>query len=407
MKNQLLISIVITCIISSSVCAIAEDFTLAAESPSKRSVKLEEVWRLGGDDEEGTLIGVVSQGVMDKKGNMYLLDNQLSQVLIIDPAGQELGIIGGPGEGPGELNRPTSLFVNNENQIGVAQGFPGKIVLLQTNGDPGGTISLGSDPQTGGFAFVGETFKKNGTLVVNHGSGAFDMESGKMSSTNKLSLINADGQEVARFAEHTQLRELQRQVFNEAENFKEFDTWALGNDFVYTTPRRDEYFITAKNMKGEIVHTLSRPFTPRKRNDEDKEDLTSGFRMVVNGNELEIEKNILDTDPAINQIDVSLDGRLYVVSCFQKKKLLSGPAAKVYDIISPKGKLIEELTLEVPGFNHEQDRLAFVDGIFYLWLRNFESATEAMNSGFQENSQSDDDLGDVEPLEIILCKIPQ
>ncbi len=397
-------------LIGTSSSAQPLEIVLPADSPDQRTIQLEELWRIGGDDED-FLLGVIASAVLDDEGNVFLLDTQLSQVLVINPDGEETGTISREGEGPGELTRPTGIFLNNQNQIGVTQGFPGKIVLLNMDDTPGGSIKLGSNPETGGFAFVGAAQKRGDHLVVHHGFGAFDMESGKVATTTVLTTVDGDGNETARFAEHIQERELTKQVFDEAANFSELDTWTMSKENVFTVPHRDRYLINVKSLDGSIEKVISRPFEPRKRIDEDKEEMASGFRMVVNGQTLEMEKHILDFDPALNNMYVADDGRLFVETCFQRTTRLSTGVAGRFDIISDEGKLVEELTLELDEFNPDQDRLVFLDGLHFLWVRNFQSASDAMNSGFagDDDSQDEalDELEDVEPLEVVFCRIPR
>ncbi len=84
---------------------------LPSEPPAERSVELQEVWRIGGEDDEDILIGVVGRGVMDDQGNTYLLDRQLSQILVIGPDGELAKTLGREGEGPGEMSRPSDVFL--------------------------------------------------------------------------------------------------------------------------------------------------------------------------------------------------------------------------------------------------------------------------------------------------------
>jgi hypothetical protein len=64
------------------------------ENPSGGAVEieLEELWRVGGDDED-VLFGVIAQLVVDDAGDVYLLDGQLSevQVFCLTREGQEFG----------------------------------------------------------------------------------------------------------------------------------------------------------------------------------------------------------------------------------------------------------------------------------------------------------------------------
>lgn len=45
-------------------------------------VELEELWRIGGADDEDNIFGVVNRALVDDENNIYLLDAQLSLSLI-------------------------------------------------------------------------------------------------------------------------------------------------------------------------------------------------------------------------------------------------------------------------------------------------------------------------------------
>ncbi len=403
MKTFLLAAL--TLLVAAAAFAQPEQITLPENSPSQRTVQLEELWRVGGEDDEDILLGMVAIGVRDEQGNVYLLDSQLSQVLVINPDGELIDTLGREGEGPGEMSRPTGLFLNNSSQIGISQGFPGKIILLNMDGTPGGTINVNQDSESGGFAFVGTAFKRGEHLVVMHGKGTFDMETGMINTRSVLTGIDEQGKELALFAEHNQVRDMNKQVFDEAANFSELTTWALGNNSLLTVPEREKYIINIKGMDGEIKQVISRPFQPRKRNDEDKEDLTSGMEMVINGRSMEMEKHILDYDRAILTMDVATDGRIFVQNCYQAAKYWADGMARKYDIIDADGVFIEELTLEFPGFDTEQDALLFLDGEYFLYMKGFEGATQSMRSAFGGGGEKDDETEEAEPLEVIFCRI--
>jgi len=172
-----------------------QQITLPENNPTARTVQLEEVWRIGGEDEEDVLLGMVPTGVMDALGNVFLLDSQLSQVLVISPEGELINTLGREGEGPGEMSRPTGIFLNNEQQIGIAQGFPGKIILLNTDGNPGGSITVNQDSNNEGFAYVGGVSRRGEHLVVLHGKSAFDMKTANISTRTVLTAMDAQGKD--------------------------------------------------------------------------------------------------------------------------------------------------------------------------------------------------------------------
>jgi hypothetical protein len=402
-----LLSILIMIMTAAVAFAAPATITLPADPPATRTVELVEQWRIGGEDDEEILLGVIFDALVGADGNVYLIDRQLSQVLVISPEGELVTTLGRQGEGPGELNQPHGLFLLEDGKIGVIQGFPGKVTVINPDNTPGGEIHIGGAPEEGGFNFVRELNRCGDNLVGVRGRATFDMESGKSIATNTLSVMDMEGNDTAVIVEHTQENDLQRRVFDEKAQFSEMEEWAIGPDGVlYTTPVRDEYVINARGLDGEMVRTMNREFKPRHRNDEDKQELTDGMVIVMNGVRQEIESKALDNDPAIMGLFVTDDGRLFVRTCFDQEDLLDVGTAGRFDVISGAGEFVEQLTLTVPDFDGENDRLVFMDGVNFLVIRSFDQAQQAMLAGFGDDEEEDGDLDDAEPLEVVFYRMP-
>lgn len=396
-----------------AAAALAAPIQLPAEAPVKRDVPLEEMWRIGGEEDEDVLMGVIFDGKVDADGNTYLIDRQLSQVLVIDPDGELVTTLGREGEGPGELNQPHGLFLMDEGKVGVIQGFPGRVTIINPDDTPGGTIDIGGSAEEGGFNFVRELTKCGDHLVGAHGRATFDMEKGKSLSTNTLSVMDLEGVSQVDICSHSQENDFQRRVFDEAAQFSELDTWGAGADgTIYTAPERENYTIRVRGIDGEIIREMTREFEPRVREQADKDELTDGMVIVMNGRRMEIESKALDTDPAIDEFEVASDGRLFVSTCWDQRRLLSGGVASRYDVISHEGKFLEQVSYLVPEFDGRNDRLVFMDGTHFLLIRNFDQAQENMTAGFGGDAEGagdeeeEEDYEEAEPLEVVLYRIP-
>jgi len=242
-----------------AVAASAAPVQLPADPPATREIALEEMWRIGADDED-VLMGVIFDGKVDAEGNTYLIDRQLSQVIVVDRNGEFVTTLGREGEGPGELRNPHGLFLMDEGRVGVIQGFPGRVTILNPDDTPGGTIEIGGSAEEGGFNFVRQLVKCGDHLVGAHGRASFDMDSGKSVSTNTLSVMDLEGAQQAEICSHEQESDFQRRVFDEAAQFSELDTWiAWPGGLIYTAPVRDEYLIRVRDLEGNVVREMKRP----------------------------------------------------------------------------------------------------------------------------------------------------
>ena len=80
----------------------------------------EEVYRVGSlSGEVWEQFGMVFQVGFDAAGNLYLLDIYSTRVVVVDPEGGFGGVIGRPGDGPGEFSFPRSLAVMPDGTVVV------------------------------------------------------------------------------------------------------------------------------------------------------------------------------------------------------------------------------------------------------------------------------------------------
>jgi hypothetical protein len=396
-------------LLMTAVGALAEPatVTLPAEPPEVRTVELVEQWRIGGDDEEEVLLGVIFDAMVGPDGNVVLIDRQLSQVLVYSSEGELLTTLGRPGDGPGELSQPHGMLLLDDGQIGVIQGFPGKVTILNPDDTPGGEIHIGGSAEEGGFNFVREMAKSGNHLVGARGRATFDTETGKMVTTNTLAIMDMEGKDQVVVVEHSQESDMARQVFDEAADFSELDQWAIGPEgLLYTAPVREDYTINVRNLEGDLIRVMARDFKSRKRSQEDKDELTNGMVIIMNGVRQEIENKALDHDPAIMGMKVAADGQLVLRNCYDQDSLLEIGVAGRFDVISPGGEFVEQLIFKVPGFDGKKDRLVFMDGQTYVVIRNFDQAQDAMMAGFGDETEEDDSLDDAEPLEVVVYRVP-
>ena len=90
-----------------------QDVPLAADFP--------EVYRVGGfDAPEWAEFSTSPRVSFDGAGRLYALDRSAGHVVVIDPSGSLVRIVGGPGEGPGEFNQPQAFVVWPDGRLAVS-----------------------------------------------------------------------------------------------------------------------------------------------------------------------------------------------------------------------------------------------------------------------------------------------
>ncbi len=382
----------------------AEVVDLPAAPPTQRTIALEEVWRMGGDDDK-VLLGLVASGVLDDDGNVLLADRQLCRVVIISPTGEFLGTLGREGDGPGELRRLQSVFVAGE-RVGLVQGFPGKVVYLDRDGIPAGGFKLGDGAEQAGFYAIRDLRCAGPALVAHTDRSSDDFNADRSSTRSTLSVLGLDGIFQAELASHEVARGIRNIVLDEAASWAEFDCWAVSpRGVVATVAERDAWAVNERDLDGALLRVLQRPCRARKRTTEEKEEAVSRIRLssVIAG--ATMEKRPLDTDPVIVDLQYAADGRLFVTTCHNAREQLAEGVAGRFDVIMPEGEYPEELTLMFPGHDPQQDVLVFLDGTRFLILRNYADAEKAIHAAILPKEEQED-LSEAEPLEVVFVRVP-
>lgn len=131
---------------------------------------LEEILRLGSLAGEGPeLFGSIDGLALGPLGEIYILDAQASEIRVFDPEGRFQRAMGGRGEGPGELENPSGLALDNEETLwllnwgnGRYSGFDPETGLVV--GERQRMVPFASFPWLGAF--------ENGTRLLDVGLGS-------------------------------------------------------------------------------------------------------------------------------------------------------------------------------------------------------------------------------------------
>ncbi|MGD9549340.1 MAG: hypothetical protein AB7V45_17590 [Candidatus Krumholzibacteriia bacterium] len=380
----------------------AATVTLPAAAPARRTVALEEVWRLGADD-DGVLIGLVASGVLDRDGNVLLADRQLAHVLVVSPQGEVIATLGREGDGPGELRDLQSVFIAGD-RVGLVQGFPGKVVYVDRDGVPAGGFTLGGGEAGGHYSI--RALRSIGNALVGHTDrSSIDVDADEARTRATLSVLDFDGVSGTELIAHEVSRGIMTIVLDEAAEWAEFATWAVGpGGVVATVAERDAWAIRERSLAGELLRTLRRPYEPRMRNGEEMAEAAARIHVAVATGRSTMERKALDSDPAIVDLQYAADGRLFVTTSRNAARRLAEGVAGRFDVITPAGEFREELTVTFPGHDPQQDLLVFLDGTRFLILQNYEDAEKAIHAAFLPEEEQGD-LSAAEPLEVVLVRM--
>jgi len=380
-----------------STLTLANDFPrlIDEDGPARgeRTLALEELWRVGGDDED-ILFGRIVDVGMREDGTVHVMDNQLCRVSVFSADGEHLGDLGREGEGPGELSQPTGLVLLPDGVVGIAQGFPGQVVRLKSDGTPLPSLYPIGVPADGNFGLLIGIDYADGVLA---GCGGRMVLTGlEDSHTDRfLSLTDADGAEPVRVLERTTPIDPTGQRFVEADAYYVDGRWTLGvGGTIYAAMSRDAYEISVFDASGVLQRVFGRRCEPRERSQAEKDEITP--LINVNGNAPRDDWDIADHDPYISRIQYNdSDGTVWVLTPHGDNDQPEG-VLQTWDVFGADGAYLEQV--EVP-LGHEMN-----DGTIYLVGKGRVVVVRGTGSSFSGRGDAGEDE-EIEPLEVVCYAI--
>lgn len=364
------------------------------------NVELKELWRIGGDtDNEDEFFGVINRIMADADGNIYLLDQQLSEVRIFTSDGEYLNTIGREGEGPGEFRRPADMFFVPGGDIGVLQLWPGKIELLTREGDPAGQFPT-PEADDGGFRIFQRGHYAGDHLVLFGAVNSFS--EGEFSQTKYLASLDEQGEEIARYHEEVRGFNFANTMIDE-HVWDTFDRrWTVDEEGrVYAVTQYPDYKIKVWSPDGTLERVIEREYTHLKRSQKhlDKvRGIYEAFTRQVPNPKFKFDENHKD----IEALHIRNGGELWVQSSRGVYNVPEG-ALGTFDVFDRKGQFYRQVNLmgeadpEDDGFYFVGDRLYVVTGLLQAIL--------AQQGGGEE--EEEEMMEEPEPMAVICYQIDE
>ena len=375
----------------------------AMEEPT--TVKLQELWRLGGESEdENEFFGLIGRITADSKGNVYLLDSQLSEVKIYSAEGKFVKTIGREGEGPGEFRRPGDMFLLPDGNVGVMQTVPGKIVKLSGDGTPAGDFPL-PEPEGGGFQVLRGGQLAGQNLALQRMIQVIDQSGGQPTKADlvfTIDLVSKDGKLLSTMESKTSTLNFASSIITE-ETFDTFENrWTVGDDGkIYACPSRDNYLIKVWTPDGKLERVITREYAHYTRSADEKEytrKIWSGFLKRVPNPDLRIS----DNDKDISNVHVRDDGSIWVLSAHGARKQPAGSLG-MFDVLDSEGRFVRQVTLMGQG-DPQEDAYFFDKDRIYV-VTGFLNAALAAQGGGEAEGEASAEAEDVAPMEVICYRI--
>lgn len=368
----------------------------ATPARGRRTVQLEEQWRVGGEDGED-FFGLISQLTVGDDGTIYLLDTRLSEVPVYSPAGERLGTLSHEGEGPGETRMPANMLFMPDGSLGLVQIFPGRIVKVGLDNTPRGVIEFG-DKTEGGFLSLMDCAAQGERLVVTGEQIAQKPPTGQV-RTSFAAAFGTDGKEQVRYEAYT--RELDFTQFNWVEDELQqidFRKMVVGTDGrVYIASSRNAYRINVYKPDGTPDRVITRPYEHRARKAAEIErietTLATQLAQLPNA-----KWTVSKTEPDIGALRIGPDGNLWVET---SRGGIDQPDGVFYtwDVFDPDGHFSEQVSAGCAGDGEQDMMLWTADGA--IQVTGFVGAVRALQGGGA--AEADDD--EAVPMEVICYRI--
>ncbi|MBU1701594.1 MAG: hypothetical protein KJ970_18100 [Candidatus Eisenbacteria bacterium] len=367
------------------------------------TLKLEELWRAGGNA-EGIMFGLPVEAIADDEGRVYLVDQQLCQVFVFGPDGGLERTLSRQGEGPGEVGIPVDIVKLPDGTFGLAEFFPGKLVKVTPEDIPAGEIvyDMSEEGVIGGITLqtmaeaVGEHLMIAGSRSV--------PKPNVLERSHFLAAVDPAGRQILRYIEQVSEIERPHSVVHEDDFLPCFSLAnAMGPDGrVYAPSQREEYSISVFEPDGALVHLIERPdFEPWKRNDLDMRRITALFHAWAGGNpDTYPEFDLKDTERAITALHIDEKGQLWVQHSRSNRDLPEGVFLNL-DLYDAGGRWQREVQLVCEG-SPVSDGIRFLGDGRVLLIKGFVVARLAcLGSGLATLGEDD-----TETLEIICYRLP-
>ena len=358
-----------------------------------------EQWRAGGEDDE-VFFGNLGAVHTDGDGNVLLLDSQLSEVHVISPDGEHMGVIGAEGDGPGEVRRPNDMFVAPDGTVCLLQGFPGRIVRLHPDGTPAGEAAYkqAADAQGQFAVMVRGLAHPDGMLVA----GIRMSFGGGSVSRQEYFLARCDAEGV----QQTELLMKEHTI-----DYADFALDEMGMDFVwarvattpdgtvFVAPERGAMSFQVYDRSGAPVRSFDRPYTARGRTDEENRQAHKVIEAVGANYPTPPSRITIESTPAaVGGMWATADGRLWVQPGGAPLDLPAGVWARL-DVYDAEGVFTGQVDLVG---DHDATR----DGIFILPDGRLVVVTGSLDAFLSQQAVAgDEDAPEADPLEVI-CYAP-
>lgn len=299
--------------------------------------RLVEDLRIGAMEGQGPeVFGRVHDLEVDGYGRIYVLDSQASEIRVFDDAGQHVRTIGGPGGGPGELQRPTGFTWAPGWRLWVEDPANGRYTVYDTTG-----AVHASYPRTirgVRFRWAG-TFDRSGRLYVR---GLRVLEQSRESVLICMDSVASPADTFLLPKYEPPTYELVRDGLTRWATTVPFApslVWRLAPDGSLWFGITDKYSLYHRSLDGDTLRIVERGHTPLRVTAAERDDaLTADYFREMAAQGVRIDPGLVpEYKPAWLGFTLDAEGYLWVIP------LLDEEETSAFDVFDPHGRYLGRL----------------------------------------------------------------
>ena len=357
-----------------------------AEDLITKELELEELWSIGGEEDDDVLLEFICS-VVRQDDDIYILDTVASKIHHYTVNGDFVAIYDVAGSGPGQCSSPNDLLGLGDGKFGLVNGLPAKIIVTDLKDNPRPTIKFYIPTVPDNSPLRVYAIKSQGNYL-----GVF---SHVMRQGIALSIFEfrdneygyPQAHELARLLHDTPL--VTNEVPSEIDIPYYFnrEVWNISTTGqLYVAPYRDRYLINVYNPDGSLAFQIEGDYNPCERS----YDLMDYYSYSVMGKRPYVESY----EPAIMGVDI-VDDQLWVrTGCSDQHDVY-----RQYDVYDLQGNFSQRVNLNYKGDGFKDNLVFLGDGLVAIVKGYYDMQHREF---FSENPHSpiEEDVS-----QVIMCRI--
>jgi len=296
-----------------------------------KKLLLEEEFTIDLESEDLAKLGMIDPGGfdVDSEGNIYFMQQRTSGSFLykFDKNGNYLALLGKKGQGPGEIQFPTSLAINSRNELIIIDSSARKLIILDNRG-----------------AFIKEIKLRSNI------DAAFPLQDRKYLIYKSIAIPEAIDAQIIGFilcdSELNEIKEINRVKIPHMDKLEKINgigervLFQISPDRIYLGDAKEGYEIWMYNLNGNLVRKIRKEYKPVPISEETKRLYMRRWDRLP----MEIREKVFFPKhmPPFQGGFTDDKGRLFIMTFEKGEK----SREYVYDVFNLDGVFIDRIKLD-------------------------------------------------------------